>query len=644
MPGRSVATIISLLVLCCFVTLWAGQVHAQQGASGGEWRSYGGDAGGTTYSPLDQIDKTNVSDLEIAWQWTTVDAPIMAEDPRLSRATNFEGTPLMIGGVLYTATSLSQAAAIDAATGENLWTYDPKSYEDGKRAPNLGYVNRAMSYWTDGTAQRLFLVTGDARLIALDPKTGTPIGGFATEGQADLTQGVRGAVGGRGYGHTSGSIVCRDVVIVGSNISDGARRQQGIPGRVMGYDVRTGKRLWVFNTVPVKGEFGYETWEDGSADYSGSSNVWTLMSADEELGYVYFPTSTPTSDFYGGHRRGDNLFAETLVCVDVETGERVWHFQIIHHGLWDYDLPAPPTLVDITVDGKEIEAVAQVTKHGFTFVFDRRTGEPVWPIEERDVPQSDVPGEQTSPTQPFPTKPPAFERQGVTVDDLIDFTPQLRAEAIEILETFNYGPVFTPPRTDKPTIQLPGVGGGANWPGAAFDPETGILYVPSMTSPAGRMLSKPDPNRSDLRYTSRGSRVEGPRGLPLFKPPYGRITAIDLNKGEHVWMTVNGGDGPRDHPAIKDLNLGPLGSRSRAGALVTKTLLFVTGGSGRSGSARDGHDAFRAFDKATGEVLWTTTLPSDATGVPMTYETRGKQFVVVAIGSSPPQYIAFALP
>src|SRR5262249_29322858 len=377
--------------------------------------------------------------------------------------------------------------------------------------------------------------------------------------------------------------------------------------------------------------------------YTGNTNVWAPMTADDELGYFYLPFSTPTNDWYGGHRHGDNLFADTLVCVEAKTGKRVWHFQIVHHGLWDYDIPAAPNPVDPTVDGKKIKAVAQVTKQGFTFVFDRKTGKPVWPIEERKVPQSTVAGEKTSPTQPFPIKPPPFERQGVKEDDLIDFTPELRKEALTILKNYEYGPIYTPPSL-KGTINLPGWAGGANWQGAAFDPETGRLYVPSITSAIRVALVKTKPgDKSSFDYVrALEGGVPGPQGLPLFKPPYGRITAIDLNKGEHVWMSPLG-DGPRDHPLLKDLkDLPPkLGSPQRATVLVTKTLLFA-GQQGHVdrvlGKIRDakGLEALKegmtdrpnlsVFDKANGELLCEIPIPDNVTGAPMTYTVGKKQY------------------
>jgi len=634
---RQCASLLMLVVM--------GVARAQNGADGVDWRFYGGDAGGTKYSSLDAINAGNVRSLDVAWSWTTVDAPLQVkladDDPAAGNASYFECTPIKIGSRLYVVTCLNQVAAIDAASGETIWVFDPKTYERG-RPPQFGYVSRSIAYWEDGEDARIFLATGHAELIAIDAETGEQIESFGDGGRADFMKGVPRARL-RTYGNSSGPTICRDTVVVGSNISDGPTTKEAAPGRVMGFDVRTGARKWVFNIIPQEGEVGLDTWEDESWTYSGGANVWSLITADPELGYVYLPTTTPTNDFYGGHRLGDNLFAESLVCLDAETGERVWHFQTVHHGLWDYDNPAAPNLVDIVVDGKPIKAVALVTKQGFVFVFDRATGEPVWPIEERAVPQSNVPGEKTAPTQPFPTKPPPFERQGFTKDDVIDFTPELHAEALEILKQYHTGPMFTPPAVDKPVLSLPGIGGGANWPGAGFDPETNILYVPSMTQPIPLQLGQPDGARSNFRYTRVRNKIEGPRGLPLVKPPYGRVTAIDLNKGDHVWMAVNGGDGPRDHPAIAHLDLPPLGTKCRAGVLVTKSLLWVTEGAGRSGSAVGGGTHLRALDKATGKELCKFELPSQTTGVPMTYSAGGKQFVVVAVGSSPAQLVAFAV-
>jgi len=631
------------------------------GASGaqsppvGEWTHYGGNAASQKYSALDQINKDTVGKLKIAWRWTSPDNAVVATNP-LSRPGMYHDTPLMVKGVLYTVTSLGQIAALNPATGASLWVFDPANWKSG-RPGNLGFVHRGISYWTDGTKERLLLGTSDAYLISVDAKSGALDTTFGQGGRIDLMAGLANAVRSTNYSVTAAPIICRDVVVVGASIHDGPTHKEWPRGDVSGFDVRTGKRLWTLHSIPQKGEFGNETWGDDSFSYSGSTNVWTNMSADEELGYVYLPFGTPTDDWFGGHRPGANLFAESLVALDVKTGKRMWHFQAVHHGIWDYDLPAAPVLADIRVDGKVIKAVAQVSKQGFTYVFDRRTGVPVWPIEERPVPQSTVPGERSSPTQPFPTKPPAFERQGVTESDLIDFTPELKQAALEAIKPFNYGPLFTPP-TEQGTIALPGWVGGANWAGAAFDPEQGTLYVPSLTSPIVIQLVKPDPTKSNLLYVRGG--VQAPPtldGLPIVKPPYGRVTAINLNQGDTKWVAPVG-DGPRNHPLLKDLNLPALGAALRNAPMVTKSLLFIATGQGNLGGGRarpvGGRPLstglppepvkLRAFDKATGALLWEFVPPSQPLASPMTYSYQGVQYLVVAAGSGlSAELIAFTL-
>ncbi len=567
----------------------------------------------------------------------------------------------MVDGVVYLSTPLGQSAAIDARTGETVWVYDPQSYESGIPVTMLGFSSRGLAHWGEGPEARVVYGTGDAYLLAVDATTGEPVGDFGVRGRVDLMASIpraRRDPPPLNYSVTSPPTIVGDVVVVGSAVSDQPSFKEQPPGHVRGYDVRTGELLWTFHTIPQIGEFGNDTWEEGSWRYTGNTNVWSLMTADEELGYVYLPVGTPTMDFYGVHRPGDNLFANSLVALDARTGERVWHFQFVHHDLWDYDLPTAPNLVDITVDGRPIRAIAQVTKHAFVFVFDRVTGEPVWPVEERPVPQSDIPGERSSPTQPFPTKPPAFDRQGITADDLIDFTPELHREATRILEQYHYGPLFTPPslRVDGPsapvgTLHLPGYIGGANWHGAAVDPETGILYVPSMTSPSlsGLVFPGESPNPRNVReaayatldYVRAVRRPGGPEGLPLVKPPYGRITAIDLNGGEILWQRANGPGAPgvREHPALEGLDLPPLGS-GRDHVLIAKTLLF----SAQAGPNEDGDPVLVARDKATGEVLAEIPLPGRTLGAPVTYLHDGVQYVALTVRGNPPELVALRLP
>ena len=639
---------------------------AQQGAGEGEWRYYGGDAGSTKYSPLDQINRDNVTDLQVAWRWRTDNF-----GPRTD--FNYQATPLMVGGVLYTTAGWRRnAVAIDAATGETRWIYRLDEGERGDVAPVRASSGRGVAYWTDGQGDdRVIHVTRGYHLVALDAATGWPVSGFGEEGVVDLYDGLfegleRPPVEDGQIGWNSPALVVGDVIVVGAALRATAPAREFPAGFVRGFDVRTGEQLWVFHTIPQPGEFGNETWENDSWRYSGNTGVWAAMSADQELGYVYLPVETPTNDLYGGHRPGDNLFAESLVCLDARTGERVWHFQLIHHGIWDYDIPTPPTLVDITVDGREIKAVAQITKQAFTYVFDRVTGEPVWPIEERPVPASTVPGEQAAPTQPFPTRPVPFDRQGVSEDDLLDFTPELNAEARRIASEYQLGPLYTPPILAgadgrRGLLMLPQMTGGANWQGGAVDPETGILYVASVTRPTIAALTN-DPDRTSMDYVQgfggqrrRGAAARegcgdfGPLGLPLIKPPWGRITAIDLNTGDQVWMIANGDtpDCVKDHPALSGLDIPRTGKPERSGILVTKTLLFAGEGGGIFGTPNwAGGRMFYAYDKQTGETIWEVELPKRQTGVPMTYMVDGKQYIAVAIGDrgEPAELITLALP
>ena len=636
-----------LLSIAAAVILCAGnQALAQQGALNGEWRSFGGDPGNTKYSPLDQINRDNFQDLEIAFTWESISTKVTKESSSI-RAERFKAIPLMVDGLLYVSTAFSQVAAIDAGTGKTVWEYDPKSYERDFWPANLGWQHRGVAFWDDGADGRIIMATHDLRMMALNAKTGALYPEFGENGIVDLSTSLGKPVTGRIITHSSPVAICRDTIVVGHVVADGVVLKEGAPGHVRGFDARTGAFKWIFHTVPQQGEFGNDTWEDGSWEYTGAANVWTHITVDNELGYAYLSTGTPTNDAYGGHRLGDGLFGESVVCVDGDTGKRIWHFQAVHHGLWDYDFATAATLMDITVDGREIKALAQVSKQAFLYAFDRVTGEPIWPIEERAVAPSNVPGERASETQPFPTKPPAYDRQGFTEEDLIDFTPELHAEALEIFRN-NYipSPLFTPPTVEgqgKTVINMPGEGGGTNWPGAAVDPESGLLYVPSFTRPWVYSLVKPDPNRSNMNYVpSYPGVVPGPRGLPLVKPPYGRITAIDMSKGDHAWMQPHG-DGPRNHPALKDLNLPPLGNAVFSGPLVTKTLLFANNG-GRD--LEQGQGSISVYDKANGEYLGAILLPRRPNANPITYMHQGKQYIVTTSGGdgSKPELIALSLP
>jgi len=641
-----------LAIVVSFVSVSLSVVPAQTRSV--EWTHYAGNAASHKYSGLDQINKDTIKNLKIVWRWNSPDNAVVEASP-LARPGGYADTPLMTKGVLYTVTSLGQLAAINPTTGESIWVFDPGNWKTG-RPGNLGYVHRGVAFWSDGKIDRLLLGTHDAYLISVDAKTGKLDTSFGDGGRIDLMSGLANAVRATNYSVSAAPVVSKDVVVVGASIHDGPTQKEWPRGDISGFDVRTGKRLWTLHAIPQKGEYGNETWADDSWSYTGSTNVWTNMSTDDELGYVYLPFGTPTNDFYGGHRPGNNLFAETLMALDVKTGQRVWHYQAVHHGVWDYDFPAAPILVDINVNGKPIKAVAQVSKQGFTFVLDRKTGAPVWPIDEKPVPQSTVTGERSSPTQPVPSKPPAYERQGVTESDLIDFTPELKQAALEAVKPFQLGPLYTP-GSEKGTIVNPGWAGGADWAGASFDPETGTLYVPSMTSPIIVQLVKPNAERNNMLYM-RGGAMMPPTldGLPIVKPPYGRVTAIDLNKGDTKWV-VPVGDGPRNHPLLKDLNLPPLGAQFRNAALVTKSLLFVAMGAGNLGSGQNlpvggrpfnkpsiEPTKFRAYDKATGASVWEFETPARPLASPMTYSIGGKQYIVVAAGAgTTAELIAFSL-
>ena len=686
-------------------------VSGQAGVTNGEWPHWGADLGGSKYSALDQINRDNVKNLRIAWRWK-------AENFGPRPQFNMEATPLMVGGVLYTTAGFRpNVVAIDAATGETLWSYRLDEGVRGDRAPRS--VSRGVEYWTDGKQARIILVTRGFQLVSLDAKTGLPDPAFGSNGVVDLYQDFDQPPPGDGViSSTAPAVVVRNVIVFGAAMVGGTapRSKENTKGYIRGYDIRSGKRLWTFHTIPNPGEFGNDTWLNDSWSYTGNTTVWSNLAADEELGYVYLPVESPTGDFYGGHRPGANLFAGSLVCLDARTGKRVWHHQLVHHDVWDYDLSSPPNLINITVNGKPIRAVAQVTKWGYTFVFDRVNGTPVWPIEERRVEAGTVPGEWYSPTQPHPTKPAPFDRQGLSDGDLIDFTPELRAEAKAMLKDFKIGPLYTPgivAGTDglRGTLQIPAAQGAANWQGASWDPETNMLYVPSVTNMTTNAL-QPGGERSDMNFigggggggrgaappagargagpaapsgagpapavidpealaaargggggrgggrggavpqlgpgASRGPWGMGPQGLPLVKPPYGRITAYNMNTGDIVWQVANGDtyEWMKTHPALKGLTIPRTGRADEGGIVVTKTLAFAGQGCGLFRGGGGGGPMFYAYDKMTGAVVHELQLPASTCANPMTYMVNGKQYIVVAIGAQgfPAELVALSLP
>ena len=599
-------------------------------AAASDWPVYGGDAGGGKYSPLTAINKANVGQLKPAWEWRTGEK---ANDEFKTFPGTFQATPLMIGQVLYLSTPYNRVVALDPETGRELWAYDPQAYRDGQVPNGTGFVHRGVAAWRDakdGNKLRI-IMNSRYRLISLDATTGKPVPSFGDNGVVDLSKGLRWEIDPKHYTNTSPAVIYKDLIIVGNGVADRLVYKNDPPGDVRAFHARTGKLVWTFHTVPQKGEFGNDTWGGDAWKFTGHTNVWAPMTLDEKRGLVYLPISTPSNDFYGARRPGQNLFAESLVCLDANTGVRRWHQQLVHHGLWDYDLPSPPNLVTIFPEGKRVDAVVQLTKMGWAFVFDRETGKPVWPIEERAVPKSDVPGEHAWPTQPYPTKPPPFAPQGVTLNDAFDLTPELKAEAIAELKKYRIGPLYTPPSFEG-TLMSPGLIGGANWGGGAFDPETQWLYVKSTNLPALARLRKIDGKTRaadvDADYVREGAtNAEFHDGLPLLKPPYGLLTALDLNKGEIAWQVPFGDNAAlRAHPALKGVALPKqLGAAGVAGAIVTKGGLVFVGG---------GDTSFHAVNSETGVDLWTWPLGRRTTGTPMTFAGRnGRQFVVVASGA-----------
>jgi len=666
----------------------AGQAQGFPSTKNGEWPYYTADIRGSRYSPLDQINGSNFNQLEVAWRFKTDN---MGTRPEFK----LEGTPLMVKGVVYsTGGSRRAVVALDAATGEMLWMHSENEGARGANAPRQ-LSGRGLAYWSDNAGDdRILYVTPGYRLVALNAKTGAPIATFCERGVVDLKKDddqemdlVTGEVG-----LHSTPTVAKNVVIIGAAHKTGGnpKSRRNEKGYVRGFDVRTGKRLWIFHTIPTIGEFGRDTWEKDSASYTGNTGAWGQISVDEELGLAYLPIELPTGDYYGGHRPGNGLFGESLVAVDLQTGKRKWHYQLVHHGIWDFDIPCAPILVDVTMNGRTIKAVAQPTKQAFLYVFNRETGEPIWPIVEKPVEKGDVPGEWYAPTQPFPTKPPAYDRQGVSVDDLIDFTPELRAEALKTVERYKIGPIFTPPVVSK----LPGPlatltsGFATNWPGGSYDPETHIAYIYSQSGASPLGLVPPPNGMSDMNFIQgsalTGARTTGGsgsaagggrtgeepapaaaarpaapagegggggltvRGLPLLKPPYARISAIDLNKGEILWYIAHGetADNVRNNPALKGLAIPRTGRPGLISPLVTKTLIIAgEGGLFTTPSGARGA-MLRAYDKKTGAQVGEVLMPASISGSPMTYMVNGRQYIIVAVsgGNYTGEYIAFALP
>ena len=633
---------LSLAAGCLFSAATLGQSGTDVYA--GDWPDYNGNMQAQRYSPLDQITADNVANLELAWRFSTAG---------FGPSTDFNNpsTPLEIDGVLYkNVGSTRNVVALDATTGQVLWMWRPQEGERFDNAPRKG-AGRGPAFWRDGDTKRVIDITPGFFLVSLDAETGIPDATFGNNGRVDLFDGLRNSEGfdDIDIGSSAPPFIMNDVVVVGPAHKVGMRprSKSNVKGDVRGYDARTGEHLWTFKTIPERGEVGFETWLDDGVEFTGNAGVWAPMSGDPELGHVYLPVESATGDRYGGDRPGDNLFSDALVALDIKTGERQWHFQLIHHDIWDWDNPAAPILADLP-NGRKI--VMQVTKQSWVYTFDRLTGEPIWPIEELPVPQGDVPGEWYSPTQPFPSKPAPFDRQGFTEDDVIDFTPELRELGLAAIAKFRLSEnVYQPPSVkDGPdgtigTISLPSATGGANWEGAAIDPETGIIYIPSRTDVS--ILSVDKDESSDIDFSMAfGARAPRVKGLPIVKPPYGRITAIDMNSGDHVFQVANADtpDNIKNHPDLQGLDIPRTGVPTRAGIFVTKNLLFAGEGGGGAGAS----PKLRAHDKNTGEIVAVIDLPANQTGQPFTYEHDGKQYIAMFVGGSGTvaELVAYALP
>jgi quinoprotein glucose dehydrogenase len=663
---RRFNTLVCAALAIGVVAVWVGRVSTQGKTV--DWRYFGGDKAFTRYSPADQINRNNVRNLQIVWRHTATNPSYKEAFPQLRVNAYLRATPIMIDGMLYTQDAHGFVSAFDAGSGDLAWQQEPFARTEEELQ---GQSTRGVDYWRGASDQRIFAIRGEY-LYALNAKTGKLYTDFGDHGRASLHFDENQPLAGK-FNDSTGPLVVGNVVVVTGNTAgagDGGVIKEAAPEDVRGFDAKSGKLLWTFHVVPQLGEPGTETWGNESWKVAGDIGAWNPMSADEQLGYVYIPLTAPTASAYGGWRPGANLYSDALVALDAKSGKKVWHYQMIHHDLWEYDNVGPAILGDITVNGRRIKAVMQPNKNGYLYVLNRVTGQPVWPIVERPVPPSVVPTEQASATQPIPTKPPAFDRQGVTEDDLIDFTPELRKQALEYVKPYVLGPLYTPPsiRSDEPsgkkgTLTIPGAWGAGNWHTGAFDPETGMYYAVSLTLPGVRAVVSTKGNATaTMDYAGPGPAGQpnnppsfvqglGPQveGLPIVKPPYGRITAFNLNTGDQVWLVANG-DGPRNHPLLKDLHLPPLGTPNRPAPLVTKTLLFIGEGSdsviGTPQVSWGWGKKFRAYDKATGQVVWETELPSGTTGAPMTYMHKGRQYIVVPIGAKdhPAEFVALALP
>jgi quinoprotein glucose dehydrogenase len=660
----------------------------------GEWPMYTADLRGSKYSPLDQINAGNFNRLEVAWRFKTDNLGTRPE-------YKLEGTPIMVKGVVYTTGGTRRSVvSLDARTGELNWVYSMREGTRAAIAPRQ-LSGRGLSYWTDGkNDERIIFVTTGYRLVELNARTGQPVASFGRNGILDLKE---GAVFGTGtqidleqgeIGVHSTPTVVNDMVIIGSAFKEGMTvvTHNNTKGLVRAFDVRTGKKIWQFNTIPRPGEFGNDTWEENSWSYNGNTGVWTQITVDTEAGLAYLPVESPTSDLYGGHRPGNNLFGESLVAVDLKTGVRKWHFQLVHHPIWDMDMSSAPLLVDAVIDGQPRKLVASPSKQAFLYVFDRITGQPIWPMPETPVPQSDVPGEKTSPTQPIPSKPPAYARNYLKVpDDVIDFTPQMRAQALETLKRYKNGPLFNPPIVGRldgllGAINIGNAGGGTNWPGSSFDPETHVVYAQASNAGVSAFsLRTPPQGFSDLRYVSGregtefrealgpgfGTAADSPLatapprppaappagasvpplnvdGLPIVKPPYGVLSAINLDRGELMWQVPHGEtpDNVRNHPALKGLTIPRTGQAGSIGLMVTKTLVVLGDPQVTAPEGRPRGAMFRAYDKQSGKEVGAVWMPAGQSGSPMTYSVDGRQYMIVAVsgGNYSGEYIAFALP